>query len=114
MEWFRRAAENAFMRQYFVYILKCSDDSYYVGVTNDYRRRLREHQSGSHDTSYTCDRLPVELVYVESYQWILDAIDREKQLKGWGRKKKEALIAGNNHLLPPLAKKDFTNYRKHL
>jgi putative endonuclease len=80
---------------YFVYILRCSDGKYYVGVTNDVERRFLEHQEGSDPGSFTFQRRPVELVLVEWYQYIQDAIDREKQLKGWSRKKKEALIAGD-------------------
>ena len=100
------------MREYYVYILRCADSSYYTGVTNDYERRLAEHQAGTHDTSYTADRLPVELVYVENFQYILDAIEREKQIKGWTRKKKESLISGKPELLPLLTKKDFSIYKK--
>ncbi|TAE51117.1 MAG: GIY-YIG nuclease family protein [Bacteroidetes bacterium] len=93
------------MHLYSTYILHCSDDSYYVGVTNDLQTRIIQHQLGVSATSYTYGRRPVELVFYEEYQWIQDAIAREKQLKGWSRKKKEALISGNNDLLPVLAKK---------
>lgn len=80
---------------YFVYILRCSDGKYYVGVTNDVDRRFAEHQEGLDPGSFTHNRRPVELVLVERYQYIQHAIEREKQLKGWSRKKKEALIAGD-------------------
>ncbi len=80
---------------YFVYILRCADGSYYIGVTNDVDRRLAEHQGGLNLGSYTHQRRPVELVLVEWFQHIDQAIAREKQLKGWSRKKKEALIAGD-------------------
>ncbi len=84
---------------YFVYILRCSDGKYYVGVTNDVDRRLAEHQEGLDPSCFTYERRPVELVLVERYQYNQHAIDREKQLKGWSRKKKEALIAGDESAL---------------
>jgi len=87
------------MRTYYVYILSCSDGSTYTGVTNNLERRLKEHQSGIHPTSYTFSRRPVELLYSESFQWILDAIAREKQIKNWSRKKKGSLIQGKTKSL---------------
>jgi putative endonuclease len=77
-----------------VYILRCADDSYYTGVTNDLPRRLAEHMSGNNEDSYTAARLPVELVWHEEFIYILSAIAREKQIKNWSREKKEALIEG--------------------
>jgi putative endonuclease len=77
---------------YYVYILECSDDSYYTGVTNDLERRLWEHQEGYNKSCYTYNRRPVELRYAEHYHQIHNAIAREKQIKGWCRKKKEALF----------------------
>ena len=79
----------------YVYILKCANGSYYVGVTNDVELRLAQHNSGRSETAYTNSRLPVELVYVEQYQDYNPAIAREKQIKGWTRAKKEALIREN-------------------
>jgi putative endonuclease len=95
------------MKQSFVYILKCSDESYYIGVTNNIRRRFREHQSGMNETAYTHSRRPVELAYCEEFTDIRVAITREKQLKGWSRTKKEALIKRQFETLPNLAKKKF-------
>jgi len=77
---------------YFIYILKCSDNSYYTGVTNDIEKRIYEHQNGLIDGCYTHTRRPVELSLVEEFSDINEAILREKQIKGWSRKKKEALI----------------------
>lgn len=74
----------------YVYILKCSDGTFYTGVTNNLTRRLQEHNSGSH-CGYTSARLPVELFYYEEFDNPLIAINREKQIKGWSRAKKEAL-----------------------
>ncbi len=83
------------MKHYYVYILRCSDDSTYIGVTNNYQRRYAEHQAGIDPDSYTHDRRPVQLAYLETYGDIRDAIAREKQLQKWSRRKKEALIAGD-------------------
>ncbi len=83
------------MKQYHVYILKCSDKSYYTGVTNDVERRLHEHQTGVNQTAYTHNRRPVELVFSEYFLDINQAIAFEKQVKGWSRKKKEAIIEDN-------------------
>ncbi len=80
---------------YFIYILKCSDTTYYTGVTSDIEKRIFEHQNGVHREAYTFTRRPVELVYSESYDKIEDAIQREKQVKDWSRKKKEKLIRGD-------------------
>ena len=90
------------MKDYYVYILKCFDGSYYTGVTNDLNKRLNEHQSGL-IKGFTSYRLPLELVYSERFQDINQAIRLEKQIKGWSRKKKEALIAGNFDLLVALS-----------
>ncbi len=89
-----------------MYILKCADNSYYVGSTKNLELRLSQHNSGK-GSRYTSGRLPVELVYGEEYDRIADAYWREKQVQNWGRAKREALINGNVELLPPLAKKKF-------
>jgi putative endonuclease len=91
----------------YVYILKCSDDSLYVGVTNDVGRRFNEHQSAIHPESYTAQRLPIQLLYVEPIVGPLKAIAREKQLKNWSNEKKMALINNDLELLTALSKKKF-------
>ncbi len=83
------------MKKYFVYILKCSDSSFYTGITNNIDKRFIEHQSGINTKSYTYSRRPLELVYFEEFQNPNDAITKEKQIKGWTRKKKQALINNN-------------------
>jgi putative endonuclease len=88
----------------YTYILKCSDGSYYTGSTIDLERRLWQHQNAE-GANYTKKRLPVELVYYEEYERIDEAFYREKQIQGWSRKKKEALIEGRYDELPKLAKK---------
>jgi len=95
------------MKTMYVYILECSDTSYYVGVTNDLERRLLEHQSGMHEDSYTATRLPLKLVYHEQFDDPNAAIEREKRLKKWSRAKKEALIKANEQELVNLSKKHF-------
>jgi len=80
---------------YFVYILQCADGSYYVGVTNDLEVRLEQHQIGYDPKSYTFTRRPIVLKYYQRFTLIEQAIEFEKQLKGWSRKKKEALFDEN-------------------
>ena len=89
-----------------MYILKCDDDTYYVGSTWNLRRRLWEHNEGV-GSKYTARRRPVTLVYSEESDSILECYQREKQVQGWGRAKREALIRGDYDALPDLAKKDF-------
>lgn len=88
----------------FVYILKCSDDSYYVGSTTDLTKRIEEHNNGL-GANYTKKKLPVKLVYYEECQSIETAFLRERQLHGWSRKKKEALINNMHEILPELSKR---------
>ena len=86
-----------------MYILRCSDGSYYTGSTRDLEGRLYEHQNGL-GTVFTKKRLPIKLVYCKEFERIDDAFYREKQVQGWSRAKKEALIQGQYDLLPKLAK----------
>ena len=87
----------------FVYILLCADGSFYTGSTNDLVRRLEEHLNGQ-GANHTRKRLPVELVYTEEYDRIDEAYYRERQIHGWSRDKKLALIEGRNEDLPGLVK----------
>lgn len=106
--WFRLRALNhrVFKIMAWIYILQCSDDSYYVGSTKNLDIRFSQHQSGK-GSRYTSGRLPVKLVYCEEYDRVADAYYREKQVQGWTRRKREALINGTPELLPVLAKKVF-------
>ncbi|MBK5265733.1 MAG: TrmJ/YjtD family RNA methyltransferase [Alphaproteobacteria bacterium] len=79
---------------FWIYILRCSDGTYYTGHTDDLERRIAQHQSGAFP-GYTHERRPVELVFSEYFQTRLEALDRERQIKDWSRKKKEALIRGD-------------------
>ncbi|WP_232369506.1 GIY-YIG nuclease family protein [Leptospira abararensis] len=87
-----------------MYILLCSDRTYYTGSTKYLARRLRQHQSGE-GASYTKKRLPVKLIFFEAYSRIDHAFYREKQLQGWSRKKKESLMAQDFMQLKLHAKK---------
>ena len=87
-----------------VYILKCANGEYYVGSTPDLERRLREHESGQ-GSYFTKAHLPIEVVYTEECETEHEARVRERQLHGWSRAKKEALICGNIELLKQLSKK---------
>ena len=92
----------------FMYILECSDKSYYVGSTKYLELRLLQHQSGE-GANHTKKRLPVKLVYFEEYDHVAKAFYREKQVQGWSRKKKEALIARQYDKLPALSK-NYTQF----
>ena len=89
-----------------MYILECCDGSYYVGSTKHLKRRLSQHEEGK-GSVYISGRLPVKLVYCEEYDRVADAFHREKQVQGWTRRKREALINSTPELLPALAKKIF-------
>ncbi len=89
---------------YFVYIVECSDASYYTGVTNNLDRRLWEHNNDENALCYTYKRWPVVLKYYQRFQDINQAIACEKQVKGWSRKKKEALCKEDWEEIKRLAK----------
>ena len=99
----------------YVYLLRCADGSYYVGSTTDLERRIGEHNAGL-GSRYTRrpGRLPVTLVWSHQYDNIADAFAFEKQVQGWSRAKREALIAGDYDALPGLAKKDFSKRQDDL
>jgi len=91
--------------QIFVYILRCGDGSYYVGsARGDLDHRIAEHNTGRLG-GYTSSRRPVELVWDQEFEDPIDAVNAERQIKGWSRKKKEALIAGDFEKLTWLAKR---------
>jgi predicted GIY-YIG superfamily endonuclease len=82
---------------HFVYILRCADDSLYIGETNDLAGRVLKHNEGG--SPHTAARRPVSLAYSESFENRILALGRERQLKRWTRAKKEALIVGDLKLL---------------
>ncbi|HPO61764.1 MAG TPA: GIY-YIG nuclease family protein [Candidatus Kapabacteria bacterium] len=101
------------MKSGYLYILRCSNGLYYTGSTTDLDRRLLQHQSGE-GANFTKKYLPVELVYFEKFNRIDEAYNREKQVQGWSRKKKEALINGETNLLHKLAEcQNDTHYKNY-
>jgi predicted GIY-YIG superfamily endonuclease len=89
----------------FLYMLRCSDGRYYVGTTRGtLENRVAEHNAG-HFGGFTAGRWPVVLVFHEEFDRITDAIGAERQIKGWNRAKKEALIRRDFGALPQLAKR---------
>jgi putative endonuclease len=86
-----------------VYILQCSDGSYYVGSTRDLAHRLWQHQEGI-GCEYTSSRRPVELVFAQEYPTVMEAWGAERKLHGWYRAKREALIRGDFEALPALSR----------
>ena len=94
---------------YYVYIVECSDKSCYTGVTNNIERRLWEHNNDNNSSSYTFKRRPVILRYCQRFQDITQAIAWEKQIKGWSRKKKEALFIEDWEEIKRLAKSPSAN-----
>ena len=83
------------LKYLYVYILQCSDSTYYTGITNNPERRIEEHNSGINKTCYTFSRRPLVMVYCERFTNYELAIEWEKRIKDWNRKKKEALIKEN-------------------
>lgn len=90
---------------YFVYILLCADDSFYVGFTEHLEARVNEHNTGTLGAAHTYLRRPVTLVYSETYTMQAEAVMRERQLKGWSYAKKTALLAGDMAALKALSKR---------
>lgn len=95
------------MKQSYVYILKCADDSYYTGVTSNLTQHIFQHETAYYPDCYTANKRPVKLVYYCEFTDINFAIDIEKKIKKWSRAKKEALINEEFDKLPNLAKKKF-------
>jgi predicted GIY-YIG superfamily endonuclease len=89
---------------YYVYILRCSDGSYYVGSTHNIEERVVKHHAGPAAT-YTAIRRPVTLAYSEEHPDQLTALRRERQFKGWSHQKRDALVKGNLITLKQLSKR---------
>ena len=79
---------------FYIYILSCSDGSYYTGHTDNLEKRMAEHQSGKCD-GYTSTRLPVQLQWSQEFTTREEALGAEQQIKGWSRKKKAAMMRGD-------------------
>ena len=97
------------MKFYYVYILLCSDKTYYTGMTNDLERRVNQHKSGYKKDSYTFSRRPIKLKWHLQCTSPKEAIKIEKQIQGWSQKKKKALINENWQDLIEFSK----NYTEH-
>jgi predicted GIY-YIG superfamily endonuclease len=88
---------------FYVYILRCADGSYYTGHTNDRDARVAAHHRGELK-AYTSSRLPVVLVFSQEFPTREEALASERQIKGWSRQKKEAMIRGDWDEVRRLAK----------
>ena len=93
---------------FYVYILKCVDNSYYTGHTDNLEQRLAQHHRRYFPFCYTATRLPVELVYTQMFPTREEALASEQQIKGWSRKKKEAMMRGDWNEVSRLAKSKQT------
>jgi len=82
---------QAKIKRWFVYILQCKDGSFYPGITPNLKRRFQEHKKGR-GGKYTLKHKPHKIVFSEIFNTKKEALDREKQLKGWSHKKKENLV----------------------
>ena len=89
---------------FWVYILRCADKSYYTGHTDNLEQRVAQHQQGYVATCYTYTRRPLELVFSQDFVTREEALTSEQQIKGWSRKKKEAMMQGDWAEVSRLAK----------
>ena len=80
---------------FYVYMLRCADGSYYTGHTDCLEKRVAQHHSGEISSCYTFKRRPLTLVFSEFFYSRVEAITAERQIKGWGRLKKEAMLRGD-------------------
>lgn len=99
------------MSQGWAYMLECADGSYYVGSTSNLTQRVAQHNEGFFG-GYTASRRPVRLVWSQGFQHMIEAIAAERQIKGWTRAKKQALISGDFDLLHELARSSTTKCRR--
>ena len=98
-------SEGAVTVAAWVYILRCADGSYYVGsARGTLEHRIAEHKAGIYG-GYTAERRPVRLVFAQEFDRITDAVAAERQIKGWSRAKKDALIAGDMARLKALSRR---------
>jgi putative endonuclease len=88
----------------YLYIIECSDKTYYTGLTTDLETRISQHNLGLDTKAYTFKRRPVVLKYAQHYSNPNDAIAAERQLKGWSRAKKEAFMNNDWDLVSKLAR----------
>ena len=89
---------------FWVYILRCVDGIYYTGHTDNLEARLYQHHAGAISSCYTFKKRPLELVFSQEFLTREEALTSEQQIKGWSRKKKEAMMQGNWAEVSRLAK----------
>jgi putative endonuclease len=89
-----RLPEDSLM-PFWVYVLRCADNSYYTGHTDNLDKRVAEHASGAIATCYTFKRRPLELLFSQEFATREEALASEQQIKGWSRRKKEAMMRGD-------------------
>ena len=95
---------------FWVFILHCADNSYYTGHTDNLEQRIAKHQAGEID-GYTSIRLPVRLLFSEEFRTREEALACERQIKGWSRRKKEALMRGDWTEVSRLARSALRDYK---
>lgn len=98
--------ERRNQNQFYVYILECADGSYYTGSTSDIDRRLWEHEAGVDIKAYTYSRRPIKLVWCDIFPTKEEALAFEYQIKGWSRKKKQALIQNDWDTIHQIVKEE--------
>ena len=96
---------------FWVYILHCSDWSYYTGQTDNLEIRLAQHVSGAVPSCYTYNRRPFECVFTQTFETRSETLASGRQIKGWSRKKKEAMIRGDWAEVSRLARSSFDGLR---
>jgi predicted GIY-YIG superfamily endonuclease len=96
------------MKPFWLYIPCCADASYYVGHTDDLPRRIAQHQSGTWQQCYTFKRRPLELVFSQDFSSREEALVAERRIKGWSRKKKQAMLRGDWQEVSRLARSSGT------
>jgi predicted GIY-YIG superfamily endonuclease len=96
---------------FWVYILRCSDGNYYTGHTDNLEKRVAEHASGALPNCYTFKRRPVELVFTRNFPTRYETLASERQIKGWSRKKKEAMMRDDWAEVSRLARSSFDKLR---
>jgi len=102
------------MKVGYVYILECSDGTFYTGSTIDLDKRIQQYQNGL-GANHTKKRLPVKLIYFEKFPGVEEAFKREKQIQGWSRNKKIALIEENYENLSKFSEcMNASNYKEWL
>ena len=94
---------------YFLYILRCADGSYYTGMSSDLQIRVQEHMQGSDPSAYTFGRRPVTLVWSQEFSTHDEAFHAERQVKGWTRARKEALIHGSLDEVHRIVRQEWEN-----